>query len=138
MEGFGSAAISSGARRSSPAPECLTGSAPTKPRRSPEPLPCSIPSKPDGRSSSAHRHGGRRPTSTSHDSPKIRSAPSRPASCGADFWESLVTTDRRLRALAVATFALASCDAPTMTAFEPAYDPTTLTSGLFYHWDAGH
>ena len=25
-----------------------------------------------------------------------------------------------------------------MSAFDPAYDPTTLTSGLFYHWDPGH
>ena len=25
-----------------------------------------------------------------------------------------------------------------MTAFDPAYDPTTLTTGLFYHWPPGH
>lgn len=49
-----------------------------------------------------------------------------------------MTTNRRFPAIAAAVLTLASCDSPTMTAFDPAYDPTTLTSGLFYHWPPGH
>lgn len=47
-----------------------------------------------------------------------------------------MTTRHRASALALA-LALGSCDAPTMTSFEPGYDPLTLVP-LFYHWDAGH
>jgi hypothetical protein len=30
-----------------------------------------------------------------------------------------------------------SCDMPTLEIDTPAYDPTTLTGGLLYHWDPG-
>lgn len=33
--------------------------------------------------------------------------------------------------------ALTACDLPTVETAGPAYDPTTLTNGLFYHWPTG-